>query len=227
MPACSTLLLISTNSLSLCVQYSVCVCNICVRGRETEYLLPPQLFAPSPGFLFKQRNEGGEKRSGRQRERRQGPETRTVALFLSVPSSFFSEAFLFTCWSTERRRRRRSKKQLIGVQGWGDHTSVHVPSSRVRALEVCLSERTRAAHELISPFESNPYPHFCGPSVLSRRTKEGRKERKEGGRKGGRGDEHFEAERVVQLRLIQTETGKTRQLWKSGEPQVSRHLWSF
>lgn len=58
-------------------------------------------------------------------------------------------------------------------------------------------------------------------SVLSRRGEEGRKEGRE--RERRRGDELFEAERVVKLRLVQAKTGETRQLWKSGrgQPQVS------
>lgn len=57
--------------------------------------------------------------------------------------------------------------------------------------------------------------------------KEGRKCGK--GREAKKGDELFEAERVVKLRLIQAKTGETRQLWKPGEgqPQVSGPLRSF
>lgn len=54
--------------------------------------------------------------------------------------------------------------------------------------------------------------------------KEGRKEGREGERR--RGDELFEVERIVKLRLVQTKTGETRQLWESGrgQPQVSLPL---
>lgn len=44
-----------------------------------------------------------------------------------------------------------------------------------------------------------------------------------------RGDELFEAERVVKLGLVQTKTGETRQLWDRGrgEPQVSPSSEAF
>lgn len=52
----------------------------------------------------------------------------------------------------------------------------------------------------------------------------GRKEGSVGERPSG--DELFEAQRVVKLRLVQAKTGETRQLWKSGggQPQVSLPL---
>lgn len=97
------------------------------------------------------------------------------------------------------------------------------PSSRVWALEVCyFGERER---QLVLTHTLSLEYCFCGLSVLSRQGV-GRKEGRESERQ--RGDELFEAERVVKLRLVQTKTGETRQLWKSGrgQPQVSLSLWS-
>lgn len=57
---------------------------------------------------------------------------------------------------------------------------------------------------------------YWGLSVFSRREvgrKEGRKRGREREKARQRGDELFEAERVVKLRLIQAKEGKTRQ-WK-------------
>ncbi len=135
--------------------------------------------------------------------------------------------------STCSKTGRRSKRYLIGVQAVKPLLCL-CPSSRVLALEVCLREGTKAARDLILLFGSDFKTHtlsrrnsyFCGLSVQSRQGV-GRKEGRE--RERRRGDELFEAERVVKLRLVQTKTGETRQLWKSGQgqPQVSLPLTSF
>lgn len=73
--------------------------------------------------------------------------------------------------------------------------------------EVCLRERERAQYYLRVSSELKCFQKPRG-------REEGREGRRE--RERPRGDELFEAERVVKLRLVPTKTGETGQLWEPG-----------
>lgn len=137
---------------------------------------------------------------------------------MPLPStgSSSSSSSLSRCPST--CRRRRSGKCAIGVQSLWNHPSVFVRPQGCEPWDVYLTQREgegRLDLLLGSGINTHKEYYLCPPSFL-RWQRVGRKEGRERKRERWRGNELFEAERVVKLWLVQTETGETRQLWKSG-----------
>lgn len=129
--------------------------------------------------------------------------------------------------STCSRRGRRSKKYLIGVQ------AIETTPLRMSFLKgvspggVFDTERERENewHYTSSFYLDRALTHTSfGVLLWTERSQQtrGRQEGREGERR--RGDELSETERVVKLRLVQTKTGETRQLWKPGRGQLQVSL---